>query len=125
MRLLIDMNLSHRLCPMLADRGYEARHWSEVGDPRAADQELLAWAKREGCVLVTHDLDFGAILAATGFDSPSVVQIRRRDILPESLIAVLAHTLFQYRKELENGALIVVDEIKSRVRILPLDSGTT
>ncbi len=121
MKLLIDMNLSHRLCPMLADAGHKATHWSEIGDPRADDRELLLRAKREGSVLLTHDLDFGAILAATGFDSPSVVQIRRRNILPESLVNVLTHTLSAYRAELEQGALIIVDEIKSRVRMLPLE----
>jgi predicted nuclease of predicted toxin-antitoxin system len=120
MKLLIDMNLSPMLCPMLAEAGYEARHWSSVGDPRAADPELLSWAKRESFVLVTHDLDFGAILAATGFASPSVVQIRRRDISPESLIKALTNALSAYHAELENGALVVVDEIKSRVRILPI-----
>lgn len=121
MKLLVDMNLSQQLCHLLSDAGYEAKHWSEVGDPRAADIELLGWAKRESYVLVTHDLDFGAILAATGFNSPSVVQIRRRNILPAFLIGILTHTLSTYRQELENGALIVVDEIKSRIRLLPLN----
>lgn len=121
MKILVDMNLSHRLCPMLAAEGHEARHWSEVGDPRAPDRELLEWARHEGCVLLTHDLDFGAILAATGFDSPSVVQIRRRNILPEALVSALSHTLSAYREQLERGALVIVDEITSRVRILPFD----
>jgi predicted nuclease of predicted toxin-antitoxin system len=46
MKLLVDMNLSPRLCALLSKAGHEAKHWSEIGDPRADDAELLSWAKR-------------------------------------------------------------------------------
>lgn len=76
--------------------------------------------KRRLASSLTHDLDFGAILAATRAAGPSVVQIRAQDVLPSHLEGLLVRILQQYEQTLEAGALIVVNEAKSRVRILPL-----
>ncbi len=42
MRLLVDMNLSPDWIPMLHARGWEARHWSEIGPGNAPDTDLIA-----------------------------------------------------------------------------------
>jgi predicted nuclease of predicted toxin-antitoxin system len=65
MKLLIDMNLSPEWVRVLGDKGFQALHWSKIGMPNAPDHEIMAWAKENGYILFTHDLDFGAILAAT------------------------------------------------------------
>jgi len=64
-------------------RGSPRVHWSSVGDPRAADSVLMAWASANGCVVFTHDLDFGALLAASTDDGPSVIQMRTNDVTPK------------------------------------------
>ena len=65
MKILIDMNLSPAWVSVLEDAGHTASHWSAIGSMNAPDREILSWAKMNGYVLFTHDLDFGAILAAT------------------------------------------------------------
>lgn len=45
----------------------------------------MAYARSNNYVVLTHDLDFGAILAATHGEKPSVVQIRAEDVSPKSL----------------------------------------
>ena len=65
MNLLLDMNLSPALAGLLADSGHDVVHWSEIGNYRAPDVAILAWAREHDQVLVTHDLDFGAMLAYT------------------------------------------------------------
>ena len=80
----------------------------------------MAWAKERGYVVVTHDLDFGAILAATEASFPSVVQVRTLNVSPESIGPKLADLIEIYRKPLEEGALILLDDAKVRVKILPL-----
>ncbi len=80
----------------------------------------MAWAERHDRVVLTHDLDFGAILAATRAKGPSVVRIRTQNVFPDHLGPLLVTVLKQYQSELTAGALIVVDESKSRVRVLPL-----
>lgn len=68
----------------------------------------------------THDLDFSAILATTCAKTPSVIQIRTQDVLSEQFRDVLTDALRQFAPELEAGALIAIDETRSRARVLPL-----
>jgi predicted nuclease of predicted toxin-antitoxin system len=74
-----------------------------------------------GYVVFTHDLDFGAILAATGIDSPSVIQIRSQDVTPLGMRKRILATLAQFAAELARGSLVSVDEASGRARILPID----
>ena len=120
MKVLVDMNRSPQWVPVLEQHGWPAVHWSQVGDPRAPDAAILAWAKANGYVVFTHDLDFGAILAATQVEGPSVIQVRAQNVLPNYLGASVIAAIRQHEALLEAGALISVDETTSRARILPL-----
>lgn len=120
MKILIDMNLSPKWVAVLEEAGRQAIHWSGVGPQNAPDHEILSYAKSKGYVVFTHDLDFGAILAATKADCPSVIQVRTQDVSPQHLASLVLSALSQFEVYLEEGALVTVDEKKSRVRILPL-----
>jgi predicted nuclease of predicted toxin-antitoxin system len=120
MKLLIDMNLSSDWGEVFIKQGWQAVHWSTVGDPRAADQIIMDWARANGYVVFTHDLDFGTLLALTHARGPSVIQVRTQDVMPATLGDTLTRILRRYEAALEKGALITVDEAKSRVRILPI-----
>ena len=65
MKVLVDMNLSPGWASFLADVGFEAVHWSMVGPGNAPDSVLMQWAAERDYVVLTADLDFGAILADT------------------------------------------------------------
>ncbi len=80
----------------------------------------MSWALAENHVVFTHDLDFGTILALTHAAGPSVLQVRGQDVLPDHMAPVVLAALKQHEADLATGAIIVVDERKSRVRILPL-----
>jgi len=121
MKILIDMNLSPDWVDVLIGNGFEALHWSTIGDPRAEDSVLMDWARTNGYVVFTHDLDFGTLLALTRAESPSVIQVRTQDVTPTHLAGMIIAALRNYESLLESGALIVLDEAKSRVRILPLE----
>ncbi len=120
MKILLDMNLSPSWIRVLRDSGYSTTHWSDIGAPNAPDTELLSWAKTNGYVLFTHDLDFGCILAATQADFPSVVQLRTQDITPAHASPLLLSVLRECAKQLEEGCLVSVDEDRLRARLLPL-----
>ena len=94
--------------------------FSIIGEPDAEDTKILHWAKENGYVGLTNDLDFGAILAATGLESPSVVQIRRRNVRPATIAPLIIRALKKFADELDSGVLIVVEEHRYRVRLLPL-----
>jgi predicted nuclease of predicted toxin-antitoxin system len=119
-RLLVDMNLSTEWISLLKGAGHEAMHWSEVGDPRAPDTALMQWATANGYSVFTHDLDFGTMLALSGADGPSVLQVRCLNVLPEAIGELVLSLLRTYAAEIEQGALVVADERRARVRILPL-----
>jgi len=120
LRILVDMNLSIQWIPLLAQAGWQAVHWSTVGDPRAEDATIMAWASDNDHVVFTHDLDFGTALALAHLGKPSVIQVRAQRTLPEQMGTIVLAALHQYERELAAGALVVVEPEKSRVRILPL-----
>ena len=123
MKLLIDMNLSPRWVSFLGEEGIEATHWSQVGAGGAPDIEIMSYARRNNLVVLTHDLDFGEILAATQGKKPSVVQIRADDVRFEVIGGLLLTALSQAEGDLEQGALVTVSPPRTRIRILPLRSG--
>jgi len=122
MKLLIDMNLSPRWVKTLAEAEIEASHWSSLGPVNASDADIMSFARTHGYVVLTHDLDFSAILAATQDAKPSVVQIRAADVRPETAGPVLIEALRQMTSQLEEGALLTVDPARARMRVLPLGS---
>lgn len=123
MKLLVDMNLSPRWVKLLADADIEAVHWSSIGAANAQDVDIMDFARINGYVVLTHDLDFGAILAATHGDKPSVVQIRSEDVSPDIIGKQVVAALQQMVVELERGALLTVNPKRIRIRILPLRRG--
>lgn len=120
MKVLIDMNLSPDWVPVLNGALHEAVHWSTVGDVKAPDAEILAYARDHSQVLFTHDLDFAVILALTRSTGPSVLQVRTHDVLPSSIGNLVNSVLQQHETELLRGALVSVDEFTARLRILPI-----
>ena len=119
-KLLIDMNLSPDWVLVLERHGWSAVHWSTMGEPQASDRAIMDWAVREGYTVFTHDLDFGTMLALTHAAGPSVLQIRGDDVLPDSMEGTVTAALKQHDADLAAGALIVVNESRTRARILPI-----
>jgi predicted nuclease of predicted toxin-antitoxin system len=71
-------------------------------------------------VVLTHDLDFGAILAASGGRKPSVLQIRADRLSPEAIGPQVLSALTQLEPSLVAGALVTLDPGRTRVSLLPL-----
>jgi predicted nuclease of predicted toxin-antitoxin system len=120
MKILVDMNLSPRWAVELQSRGLEATHWQQVGAANASDEEVFAWCADHGYILFTHDLDFGAILAASKGRRPSVVQMRTENVLPDALLHQVVDALRQTESDLAQGALVTIEPARHRIRLLPL-----
>jgi predicted nuclease of predicted toxin-antitoxin system len=114
------MNLSPTWLDVFAEAGWEAYHWSSVGDHSASDREILKWAADNGCIVFTHDLEFGALLASTGYRIPSVVQLRGHETSPSKMGHAVVLAVKALAEELEAGALVTIDAARARARILPL-----
>ena len=105
---------------MLTSSGHDWRHVADVGMARASDAVILAEAKaRDECV-VTHDLDYGALLAFSGDASPSVVIFRLRRADTDSLHRRLIDFWREIEESLSSGAIVVIEESATRIRRLPI-----
>ena len=122
MKILIDMNLSPRWAEFLGNGGHECMHWSNIGAAGAPDTVIMEYAAKHDCIVLTHDLDFGAILAATAGNKPSVVQIRADNLSPSAIGAAILRAIKQMETQLRAGALVTVDPSRARVTLLPLPS---
>jgi predicted nuclease of predicted toxin-antitoxin system len=56
----------------------------------------MDWARANVYVVFAHDLDFGAILAVTRAEGPSVLRTRAQNVLPEHLGEVVMAALRQF-----------------------------
>ena len=104
----------------MTSAGFKAAHWSAVGAFNTTDPELMAYAAQHGYVVVTHDLDFDAILVASGTKAPSVVQVRAYNLKVKAFTQLLVVALKKSVQMLEQGALLILDTSRSRVRVLSL-----
>ena len=120
MKIVIDMYLSPLWVQLLTDAGHEAGHWSRIGAPNASDREIMAWARSNGFIVFTHDLDFGTILASTDAEAPSVFQVRAQDISPHHIGDLVLSAIKQFEESLNQGALVTLDKNRARARVLPL-----
>jgi len=122
MKFLADMGISLKTVAHLQALGFDAAHLHPQGLDRLSDSQILEKAKLEGRVLLTHDLDFPNLLAASGGKLPSVIVFRLRSMRPESVNRHLDEALRQGQEVLEQGCIMSVMESQVRIRRLPLRS---
>lgn len=63
MNLLLNMNIRREMIAPLRERGHVCRHAGGIGMSRAKDVGIVTEAKRSGEIILTHDLDYGHLLA--------------------------------------------------------------
>ena len=120
MKFLADMGISPRCVDFLRERGYQATHLYQIGLERMSDADILEKARREGFVVLTHDLDFGELIAISGAKLPSVVTFRLRNMRPTNINRYLQNLVSNHQDTLEEGAVFSVTENHIRVRRLPI-----
>jgi predicted nuclease of predicted toxin-antitoxin system len=121
--IAIDMNLTPSWVEYFRLHGVHSQHWSDLGDSRTPDREIMTYARERGLVVFTHDLDFGNILAVTHALGPSVIQVRTQDPLPRSVGPLVLTAIDEYRELLQRGALVTIEPDKLRARVLPIVPG--
>jgi predicted nuclease of predicted toxin-antitoxin system len=120
-KFLVDQNLSPLISAGLSEAGHDAVHTRDLGLERASDTVVLARALAEGRIVVSADTDFGTLLGASRADGPSVVLIRRTsDRSADRLLPLLLANLAAAKEALAEGAIVVLEDERVRVRRLPL-----
>lgn len=122
MRFLADMGVSQQVVEWLRTNGHEAVHLRDEGLHRLPNGEIFQKAGREQRIVLTFDLDFGEILAASGGQTVSVILFRLRNTRSDFVIQRLVDVLTHSSAELSKGAIVIVEDARHRVRILPIGS---
>ncbi len=105
----------------MREAGHDAVHSINLGFERAEDTDVLLRARSEERIVVSADTDFGALLAESGTASPSVILIRRTaDRSADRLLRLVLANLPTVEDALTDGAIVVFDAERVRVRRLPL-----
>jgi len=120
MKFLADMGLARSTVAFLRAQRYDAVHLRDQGLQQLEDDEIIEKARAEGRVILTHDLDFGRIIAVGRASVPSVITFRLSDMRPAQVNRYLAEVLARFAEQLEAGALVSVSERGIRVRPLPI-----
>ena len=120
MKILIDMNLSPRWADFLTENGINAVHWLSIGPPDAPDTKIITYAKTHDFTVLTNDLDFGFILAITHGKKPSVIQTRTGALGSDRIGDIVVNAIRLLAVDIEKGALVTIDQRKTRVTLLPL-----
>ena len=122
MRFLADMGVSQQVVAWLRANGHDAVHLRDEGLQRLPNGEIFQKAGREQRIVLTFDLDFGEILAASAGQIVSVVRFRLRNTRADFVIQRLDDVLNRSSTELSQGAIVVVEDGRHRVRKLPIGS---
>ena len=122
MKFIADMGISPKTVSFLRDLGYQAVHLHEEGLDRLTDTAILDKARREESILLTHDLDFGDLLAAGGEHLPSVIIFRLRNMGLGRVNVHLYHVITHYPEVLGRGVIITIAEAGVRIRHLPISA---
>ncbi len=120
MKFLADMGVSMTVVRNLREAGYEAIHLREEGLQRLPDPEIVEKARQEERIILTFDLDFGDLLAASSEPLPSVIIFRLQNTLPSFVSARLLEVLSECSEDLETGAIVMVEDSRYRLRRLPI-----
>jgi predicted nuclease of predicted toxin-antitoxin system len=120
MKFLLNMNVPPALGAMLASEGHECRHVADLGMSQASDVAVLAEAKGQEECVITHDLDYGQLLAFSGDSAPSVLIFRLRRVDTSLMHERIRRAWHEIHVALASGAVVIVEEAATRIRQLPI-----
>lgn len=120
MKFLLDVGISPRLGKMLEVNEHSSRYLSDFYSGKTKDSEILEIAIDNEEIVITHDLDFGTLLAFLRKNRPSVILFRIHHIQPELFYNLITDNWSTIEQPLLDGSLIIIESNSIRIRPLPI-----
>ena len=119
MKFLLDVGISPQLGRLLEQDGPMYRYVPDYYSAKSDDAEILMFAAENDEVVLTHDTDFGTLLAFSGLSKPSVVLFRIHHVNAALFYQLISDNWPILCEPLETGALIVLETTSVRIKKLP------
>lgn len=114
------MGISPETGVFLKQLGHDAVHLMDEGMETASDFLVMDKAVKENRIILTHDLDFGRILAFSGERLPSVVTFRLTNMRPDNVNSFCGKIIDRYSSVMAKGAILSVGDKRIRSHLLPV-----
>lgn len=113
MKVLLDSCIPGSLKAPLSTAGYDVA-WTGDWPSDPGDEQILAFAHREGCILITLDKDFGTLAILHGHPHAGLVRLVNLSLRNQA--AVCLHVLQNYATDLSAGAIVTAELNRVRIR---------
>lgn len=120
LKFLADIHISPLTVKELKNKGYDIIRITDKLPATASDKEIIQLARKEKLVIITQDLDFSAIIAQSGLNSPSVISLRVANAKPNIITQLLITILPLIEADIAEGAIVSIDEKEYRIKKLPV-----
>ena len=120
MRLLADLHIAPRTVQFLRSLGHDVLRVTDFLPATASDESIVERAAQDQRIILTQDLDMTAIIALSRRQYPSLVTLRLSSVRIEFVNAILQRTLPALEHDLQQGALVTIEDSRIRLRHLPL-----
>jgi predicted nuclease of predicted toxin-antitoxin system len=120
LRLIADVHISPLTITALKSQGYDIVRSTDFLPATATDVEILEFARVEGRIVLTQDLDFSMLVALSNYDQPSLITLRLSSAKPDVVTQRLLEVLPNLEQDLIKGSAITIDDNSVRIRKLPI-----
>lgn len=120
LRFIADVHVSPLTVTALKLQGYDIVRSTDLLPATAADAEILEFARVDGRIVVTQDLDFSMLVALSKQSQPSLITLRLSSAKPDVVTQKLLEVLPTLEPELTEGVAVTINDDTVRIRKLPM-----